>query len=314
MPNKITSRGIIGRFYRTLEQTTGASWVDAVSMHIPSDQAKEEYAWLGMAPSMREFKNGRQTHGLREFSYEISNKEYEATMEIPVAWMRRDKTGQINLRVDEMADRAAAHWSKLLSTLIENGESTACYDSQYFFDTDHSEGDSGSQSNDITYDISAAPVSNHGSTTAPSAGEMIHAILAGVEKMLSFKDDQGEPMNETARNFAVMVPTSYYTSAVAALKNGIIDGGDVNTIANFDGFNLSLAVNPRLTWTDKFSLWRTDSRVKACIRQEEVPIKVSAIAEGSELEFKDMVHHYGIYASRAVGYGYWQNACLVKLV
>jgi len=40
---------------------------------------------------------------------------------------------------------------------------------------------------------------------------------------------------------------------------------------------------------------------------------VDAIAEGSELEFKEDVHQYGIKAMRNVGYGYWQKACLVTL-
>jgi phage major head subunit gpT-like protein len=40
---------------------------------------------------------------------------------------------------------------------------------------------------------------------------------------------------------------------------------------------------------------------------------VSAIAEGSELEFNERVHRYGLYASGNVGYGYWQQSCLVTL-
>ena len=48
------------------------------------------------------------------------------------------------------ADRTVSHWASLLSTLIVNGESATCYDEQYFFDTDHSEGESGTQSNVIS--------------------------------------------------------------------------------------------------------------------------------------------------------------------
>ncbi|MBI5872985.1 MAG: Mu-like prophage major head subunit gpT family protein, partial [Candidatus Omnitrophica bacterium] len=33
-----------------------------------------------------------------------------------------------------------------------------------------------------------------------------------------------------------------------------------------------------------------------------------AIAEGSEEEFKNNRHLYGVKASRNVGYGYWQQA------
>ena len=39
--------------------------------------------------------------------------------------------------------------------------------------------------------------------------------MAGVEKILGFKDDKGEPMNEGAREFVVMVGASLYPTAVA---------------------------------------------------------------------------------------------------
>ena len=53
-----------------------------------------------------------------------------------------------------------------------NGEATVCYDGQYFFDTDHVEGDSGTQSNDLSVDISALACSVHGTTTAPSVEDL----------------------------------------------------------------------------------------------------------------------------------------------
>lgn len=310
----LSSRAIIGSFYQRLEAATEASWVNNLSMYFETDQESETYKWLGMTPAMREWIGGRHAKGFRENGITITNKKFEATLEVPVDWIRRDKTGQIMVRVDEMATRAVTHWQSLLSTDIANAESTVCYDGQYFFDTDHSEGDSGTQSNDLTVDISGLPASVHGSTTAPSPEEVRGMVLKGVETILGFKDDQGEPMNELARNFLVMVPTPYFNAAAAALSNPVLGGGDTNIMTNLDGFNFSLAANPRLTWTDKLAVFRTDGSVKPFIRQEEYGVQVSAIAEGSELEFEKAMHHYGIEASRATGYGYWQGACLLQAV
>jgi hypothetical protein len=53
-----------------------------------------------------------------------------------------------------------------------------------------------------------------------------------------------------------------------------------------------------------------EANIKALIRQEEEPISIAAIAEGSELEFRENKHQYGVKAIRNVGYGYWQHACL----
>lgn len=302
----LSSRAIIGRFYRAIEQDAGSDWVNPISMLFTSDQESETYKWLGQAPAMREWIGGRNARGFRENGITIANKKYEATLEVPLDWMRRDKTGQIQVRINEMAQRAQSHWASLLTTLIINGESATCYDGQYFFDTDHSEGDSGTQSNSISVDITT--------TTAPTAAEMETAILKATQQIIGQKDDQGEPMNEMARRFVVMVPVPFMSAAAAALSNPVITDGSgtrTNTLVNLGGFGFQMAVNPRLTWTTKLAVFRADGGVSSFIRQEEEALKISAIAEGSEEEFKNDRHLYGIKAMRNVGYGYWQKACLV---
>lgn len=311
--NQLTSRAVIGMFYEELEAKTGAAWWDPISMYINSDQESETYAWLGQMPQMREWVAGRVAKGLREQSLTIRNKKFESTIDIPVDWMRRDKSGQVRLRIGELADRANTHWASLLTTLIENGESQVCYDGQYFFDTDHQEGDSGSQSNDITVDISNLPVNQHGSTTAPSPEEMEQAILQAVQQILGFVDDQGEPMNEGAQVFEVMVPQSFMSSALAAASNPVLTSGKTNTITSQNILQITPVVNSRLSWTEKFAVYRTDARTAPFIRQEEEGITTSSKAEGSEYEHDNDMHQYGVKAIRNVGYGMWQQACLVTL-
>ncbi len=311
----LSSRAIIGRFYNRLEQ--GATpWVDGVSMYFSSDQESEEYKWLGMSPVMREWVGGRNAKGFRENGITVRNKLYEATMEVLVNELRRDKTGQVMVRVNETAERANTHWASLLTTLIINGESTVCYDGQYFFDTDHVDPNAPNQtaqSNDITFDISDSVDVDGGSATAPGARTMERAILKGVESILGFKDDQGEPMNENARNFLVMVPQTYMSATLAALSNTTLANGVTNTLVKQNLVTVTPVINPRLTWTTKFAVFRTDGQTKPFIRQEEYGVKVAAIAEGSELEFTERKHHYGIEASRNVAYGYWQHGCLVTI-
>jgi phage major head subunit gpT-like protein len=306
------SRAIIGEFYMRLEQDLGASWVPQVSMMFQSDQESESYPWLGQAPAMREWIGGRQAKGFRENGIVIANKKYESTMEVPVDWLRRDKTGQIMVRIAEQTDRANAHWAKLLNQLIIDGEAKKCYDDQFFFDTDHSEGDSGTQNNSISVNIA-------GTTTAPTTGEMETAILAGIQQIIAFKDDQGEPMNENAQRFLVMVPVPFMSAAAASLGSSIIIDASTSrsntilTLSSMAGFQIALAINPRLTWTEKLVIFRADGQLAPFIRQEEEDITVDAIAEGSEEEFKNDRHLYGIKAIRNVGYGYWQKSCLVTL-
>jgi phage major head subunit gpT-like protein len=304
----LSSRAIIGEFYATLEQDLGGMWVPGCSNLFDSNQESETYKWLGQAPQMREWIGGRQAKALRDAGVTITNKTFEATLEVLLDEIRRDKTGQVMVRVRELAQRTNGHWAKLLTELLIAGESTACYDGQFFFDTDHSEHDSGTQSNDLTSDITT--------TTAPTAGEAETAILKSMEAIIGFKDDQGEPMNEGAKSFLVMVPVPFMSSFAGAIGSEIIVDASTSrtnrilTLGSLGGFTVELAVNARLTWTTKFATFRTDAETRALIRQEEEGVTVDALAEGSEEEFKNKRHLYGVKAIRNVGYGYWQRACL----
>lgn len=312
----LSSRAIMGMYYQRLEQDTGAGWVNGVSNLFGSDQSSETYNWIGMPPAFREWIGGRNAKAFRGDGLTITNKHYEATIEFAKKDVRRDKTGQISARINDFADRANSHWASLLSTLILNGASTACYDGQFFFDTDHSEGDSGSQSNDITVDISAAPTEVVGTITAPSAGEMQWSIMKGITQILSFVDDRGEPMNEGASSFLVMVPPSLYMPAVASVSTittaAMVQNVNPNT---FSGMRVDVVMNPRVsTWDDEFAVFRTDGAIKPLIRQEEQGVELKAKAEGSEYEFDNDAWQFGLDTWRNVGYGFWQGACLVTMV
>ena len=313
MIDLITSRAVIGEFYRVLQLDEGAGWVNSLGMYFESDQASEQYAWLGDAPAMREWIGGRHAKGFRENNITIENKHFEATVEIALRHLRRDKTGQAMVRIGELAVRANTHWASLLSTLILNGGSTVCYDGQFFFDTDHSEGDSGTQSNKINVDISALPTEVHGVVSAPSVAEFQQSVLKAIAQIMSFKDDQGEPMNEMANEFIVEVPTSLAFVAINALT--VPRGTDLEEQNPLGGFRVTPVTNARLnTWTDQFAVFRADGRVKPFIRQEEEGVNIKAKAEGSEFEFDNDAHQYGIDSWREAGYGYWQHACHVTLI
>lgn len=317
---RLSSRAIIGRYYKTLEQDPGAAWIGAISNLFQSNQPTEEYPWLGQAPAMREWIGGRQAKGFRENGITVKNRLFEATLEVNIDELRRDKTGQIMVRVDEMAQRTNAHWATLLSTLILSGESAVCYDGQFFFDTDHTEGENvTNQSNDISVDISALPTGVHGaSAAAPSVEEFQLSVAEGVARMTAFKDDQNEPMNENARSFLVMVPVPLMQIASKALyvPSDQATGGSQTTLQSMrnDGFTINYVTNARLTWTDKFAIFRTDSAIKPLIRQEETGVEMKAIAEGSELEFQHRKHHFGVETWRNVAFGLWQHAMLVTMI
>jgi hypothetical protein len=312
---RLSSRAIVGEFYNRLETDLAGDWVGRLGMKFQSDQSSEEYAWLGMAPTMREWVGGRQEQLLRDFGIIIPNLHYEATLGIPTSDIRRDKTGQVLVRVAELARRTNDHWALLLSALILAAESTACYDGQFFFDTDHVEGDSGVQSNDIVFDISdaACPVDEKGTATSPGPRIIAMAIMAGIQQIYGFKDDQGQPVNGDARAFTVQVPVSFMADTLTALSAEYIGSGITNPLKSQQLVTVTPVVNPRLTWTTKLGIFRDDGIVKPFIIQEETPVSLKAIAEGSEEEFKNDRWLFGVDAWRNVGFGDWRHACLVTL-
>jgi hypothetical protein len=267
---------------------------------------------------MRDWVGGRQAKGFTTNGLTIENKHFEATLEIPLVDLRRDKTGQIEVRINELADRTNTHWAQLLSKLLIGGESTVCYDEQYYFDTDHKEGKNAAQSNKIQVDLTQFSEQidggKVGSPGSPSEAALRMAILRTIQQIISFTDDQGEPMNENANKFLVVVPTSLWYLAKAAIAVPLSVGGSTNMVKILGDIDISISPNPRLDWNDKFAIFRTDSAVKPFIRQEERGIQLKAIAEGSELEFKHDKHWYGVDTWRNVGYGFWQHACLTKMV
>ena len=113
-----------------------------VSMIVPSTVRETTYAWLGAFPKMREWVGERQIKNLALHSYTIANKDWEATIEVDRNEIMDDAVGVYNPVIAELGRTAAVHPDELVFELLGNGFSTACYDGQYFFDTDHPVGDS----------------------------------------------------------------------------------------------------------------------------------------------------------------------------
>src|SRR5688572_26513521 len=136
----LKDRAILGAYYQRLE-IGDPSFVDKLTMKIQSGQDSETHKWLGAVPGFREWVGGRQTQGLRDFAQTIVNKDFESTIGYHERDLTEDRWGQLQVRINEHAEQAVYHDAELLINVIKTANATVCYDGQYFFDTDHSEGD-----------------------------------------------------------------------------------------------------------------------------------------------------------------------------
>lgn len=304
----LTSRAVIGRLYKAIDESMVASWVPMISwFNEDANQLTEEYAFLNRVANMREWIGPRQAKGLSEESVQVPSKEYEDTLEVKRRELRLDKSSQLQLRINELASGAVRHWAQLLSPLINNGANSlnlygakSTYDGVDFFGSGHR----GSQDNEIG--ASAA------TPTRPTSAEMVTGVLQAIETLYGFEDEQGEPANEGMSGVYVMAPRNMYGPLVGALKAMTIQGtgGPVENILGHVGSELTIdgTTNTRLSSTSKIFVFRTDHFFKPFIRQEEEGLMVQAIAEGSEEETKNNRHLYGVHATRGVGYGQWEHA------
>jgi len=295
----LTTAALKGNFFSAFK-TIQPVWKQLATV-VASTGPAETYKWLGTVPQMRPWGTGRLAKGLRSESYSVENHKYEATLEVDRDELADDQLGQIVIRVRELARRAATHPDKLLAEMLANGAAYNGYDNVTFFSENHVSGDSGNQSNIVACEA-ATPAT-------PTDDEFAAGYKTAVERLLGFKDDQGEPMNTGPGRLVVLVPANLWYPARQALNAAALDG-DTNILAG----EASIVVFPRLAAPDTWYLVRTDVEVRPFIFQDREKLDFSAIVEGSEEAFKREKFLYGVRARYALAYGYWQHCLRAQFV
>ncbi len=300
---------IKGAFFGAFEDAMAASYLPSIATKVDSDRAYELYAWLGTTPVMREWKGGRQKNQPNEFDWTIYNKKYESSIGLSVDDIRRDKFGQFDIYSASLGQRAAENPILILSNLLINGAASPCFDGQYFYSTTHVEGLSGTQSNLLTVTLSTLPVITHGAdVNNPSDEEVEKVILKMVKQFYSMKDDQAQPVNQTAKTFDLVAPINLIDQVLAATKNRIMTGGRQNTLMATD-YSITPYFDARLTATNELHMFRTDHPVKGIIHQVEVDNQITSITDpNSEYVTLNDEYFFGVKRIEAVGYGDYKKA------
>jgi len=294
---KLSTPGLKANFFKKLGEVGKTTHYEELTTRIVSTTKKETYAFLGSVPQVREWGTGRKARGLYEESYDIKNLKYEATLEVDRDEVDDDQVGQIMVRVNELAERAARHKDYLIGELLKNGHSAGyhSYDGVPFFGATHESGLSGVQDNDLAPSAVSA--------TAPTAAEFRTALGTAIATLLAFVDDQAEPMSMSAAGLACIVPPSMLITASEALATTVATGGQ-NVLSGA----AKLIALPWLTTATTWYLLKTDVSVRPFIFQDRKQIEFTALTENSETGFLRDVFLYGVRARYCVTYGYWQYA------
>jgi len=101
---------------------------------IKSNTKSNTYGWLGKFPQLREWVGDRVFENIKNSSYVLENKKYEATLEVERTDIEDDNLGVYTPMAKTMADEFLAFLNRNLAALLKDGFNNACYDGKNFFD------------------------------------------------------------------------------------------------------------------------------------------------------------------------------------
>jgi phage major head subunit gpT-like protein len=286
-------KGLRSEYQEAYDQYTAQN--EGLVMTVESNGPKENYAWLGSVPRMRLFDGERKPVQVGPYKFEIENEEYEASLAIDQKDIDDDQTGKYAVLASQIGESSAMFPDELLyGTLLPGGFTGLAYDGQYFFDTDHSVGLSGTQSNKTT--IKLGP-------TGFAAARLL---------FYKFKDDFGRPLNPNL-NLILVIPPELLATAEALINTQYTSPG----VANPYYQAAEIRVNPWLTDANAWYLINRAGTVKPFVLQnrkrEELAIlgqapSESTVVNQSEAQFMRRKTYVGTYWRGAVGYGLFQKA------
>lgn len=276
------------------------NFIDRLAMRVDSNADQETYPWLAYAPGVREMEGSRTHVPVPELSLTIKNKKWENSVPIAYETWRFGKLNAVSSLVSNLGVKARWYANDLISQLINTGHSTACYDTQFFYDTDHSDPGAAyttSQDNDLTAAIVSA--------TAPTDLEFATALRAIRNQFYTFKDGYGDPIIPTLDEvFELHVPAGYLSVAERVFYADSLTG----PLANDMRGRFRPVMNPWIDATGTTAhmfAFRVNGVRKPFIYQVADPVMMEDDF-GLQHEFESKERRVGSFGYYNVGYGDWR--------
>ena len=201
-----------------------------------------------------------------------------------------------------MAVEAKRFFDELVFGLILQGENTtgssgshfenktvSCYDAKAFYATNHSEGDSGSQSNLGSSVLSAT------------------ALQTAITAMVNFKDDKGKP-SHVRPNVLVVAPGLEWEAKELLKSTYYPEEGTTTTklATNVLKGSLDLIISPYLTDADAWYLFDTTHVMRPLILQMRRAPDFQNLIGDTESAFLRKKWYYGADWRGFVAWGNWR--------
>lgn len=273
-------------FFKSL--ANAASKHRLVATVVPSNSPVEQYKWLGRVPKMREWLGTRVAEKLAAQTFQIVNKDWEATLEVDRDDIRYDKLGMVAPQIMGLAESADRKKDELVFQLLAGGFDGTyglCYDGQFLFDSDHKA-------------FGAADASQSNVTDAQLDAD---SLDAGIRAMNEFTDEKGERLDIEPDQ--IIYGPALRATVRDLLKNERLANGATNP--HFGALNP--VMSHRITGNE-WILQDTSKPVNGVILQEVGGVNfVAKQSPNDEAAFWEKVYYYGIDATFNAGYGAWQT-------
>ncbi|MEM0952265.1 MAG: Mu-like prophage major head subunit gpT family protein [Cyanobacteria bacterium P01_H01_bin.74] len=289
-----------GEFLRIFDEISNKSFLNELAMYIDSNSEAEDLGWLGSLPVLTPWDGERTFSQMNEYTWRIYNEQFQAGLQIKKLTIDRDKLNAFLPKVAMFGERAAQNPMKLAGQLLLNSETQACYDGVSFFSPQHpiAPGATTYNNNDITFSVQ--------NPTSPTVTEVSDSILKGISQLSTFRDDQGEPVNQGITSVKVICSPLLFDRVLGALSNKLIGGGNDNTISN-SNIKITMHSEPRLTtWVDKIAVMETSSFSKPFIHQVEQETDFVSVYDPL-----NKVYKWGVDRSEAVAFGDYKKSVLI---
>lgn len=219
-PAGLIVKGAQAAFHQTLDAIPSV-WQDHCAIY-QSDTAVEPHAFPGFIPRPREFLSGRQIQGLRDFTYNVTNNEYELSIAIDRKHFEDDQTGLIAERMKEMAETWGTFKDYLFAQLLINGSSSGftAFDGTIFYADTRVIGASANIDN-LTTSVAAAD------PAVPTTAEFLADLKLSKASIRKYQDDTGKPFNSLAvQDLRVIIPPDFEAPVFEALNATFISTTD----------------------------------------------------------------------------------------
>lgn len=269
---------------------------EKIAMKVPSTGSQNDYKWLSNFPRMRKWIGEKAIKALAAFSYTIVNDDWEATVEVDRNDMEDDNLGIYGPQSQMAGDSAKQLPDEIVLALVDGGFTSLCFDKQYFFDTDHAQGDGLG---------GVVSVANKGTKALSIATLALAQASYGAYRtaMKKFKDDEGRSLN--IKPTILLVPPALEDTANALMTVDRLEDGKPNPYKG----TATVLCDARLTSDTAWFLLDTTKPVKPFIYQErKAPVFVQQTDPQAEDVFNRKKFKFGAEARAAGGYGFWQLA------